>query len=95
MSKQPPPAPTASAVGPCPTLIQTSRTPRTWKFIQDHRTTRPPPFKEYTPYAVNHDRLQNGLRLFTTVFSFMQWIMIACTMNLVIIEVYFSLCLVS
>ena len=25
MSKQPPPAPTASAVGPCPTLIQTSR----------------------------------------------------------------------
>ena len=37
MSKQPPSAPTASAVGPCPTLIQTSRTPRTWKFIQDHR----------------------------------------------------------
>ena len=33
MFKQPPPAPTASAVGPCPTLIQTSRTPRTWKFI--------------------------------------------------------------
>ena len=23
MSKQPPPAPTASAVGPCPTVIQT------------------------------------------------------------------------
>ena len=29
MSKQPPPAPTASAVGPCPTLIQISRTPGT------------------------------------------------------------------
>ena len=43
MSKQPPPAPTARAVGPCPTLIQTSRTPRHWKFTQDHRTTRPPP----------------------------------------------------
>ena len=28
---------------PCPTLIQTSRTPRHWKFTQDHRTTRPPP----------------------------------------------------
>ena len=28
MSKQPPPAPTASAIGPCPTIIQTSRTPR-------------------------------------------------------------------
>ena len=43
MSKQPPPAPTASAVGPCPTLIQNSRTPRHWKFTQHHRTTRPPP----------------------------------------------------
>ena len=45
MSKQPPPAPTARAVGPCPTLIQTSRTPRHWTFTQDHRTTRPPPIK--------------------------------------------------
>ena len=40
MSKQPPPAPTASAVGPCPTLIQISRTPRHWKFTQP--TTTPP-----------------------------------------------------
>ena len=38
MSKQPPPAPTARAVGPCPTPIQTSRTH--WKFTQNHRTTR-------------------------------------------------------
>ena len=45
MSKQPPPAPTASAVGPCPTLIQISRTPRHWKFTQHHRTTRPPPVR--------------------------------------------------
>ena len=44
MSKQPPPAPTASAVGPCPTLTQTGRTPRHWKFTQHYRTTRPPPF---------------------------------------------------
>ena len=35
MSKQPPLAPTAGAVGPCPTIIQ--------KFTQHHRTTRPPP----------------------------------------------------
>ena len=28
MSKQPPPAPSARAIGPCPTIIQTSRTPR-------------------------------------------------------------------
>ena len=39
----PPPATTASLVGPCPTFIQISRTPRHWKFIQHHRTTRPPP----------------------------------------------------
>ena len=43
MSKQPPPAPTASAIGPCPTIIQISKTPRHWKFTQHHRTTRPPP----------------------------------------------------
>ena len=35
-----PPAPTASAVGPCPTLLQISRTPRHWKLTQHHRTTR-------------------------------------------------------
>ena len=40
MSKQPPPAPAASAVGPCPTKI--SKTPRHRKFIQHHRTIRPP-----------------------------------------------------
>ena len=39
MSKQPPPAPTASAVGPCPTLIWISRTHQHWKFTQHHRTT--------------------------------------------------------
>ena len=43
MSKQPPPAPTASAIGPCPTLIENCRTPRHWKFTQHHRTTRPTP----------------------------------------------------
>ena len=35
MSNQPPPAPTASATGPCPTIIQISRTPRHWKFDDD------------------------------------------------------------
>ena len=42
MSKQPPPAPTASTIGPCPTVIQVSRTPQHWKFTQHLRTTRPP-----------------------------------------------------
>ena len=46
MSKQPSPAPTVSAVSPCPTIIQVSRTPRHWKFTQHHRTTRPPPSPE-------------------------------------------------
>ena len=40
MSKQPPLAPTASTIGPCPTVIQVSRTPRHWKFTQHLRTTR-------------------------------------------------------
>ena len=42
MSKQPPPAPTTSAVCPCSTIIQISRTPQHWTFTQHHRTTRPP-----------------------------------------------------
>ena len=48
MSKQRPPSPTASAVGPCPTTIEMSRTPRHWKFTQHHRTTDPT-----TPYALS------------------------------------------
>ena len=43
MSKQPKLESTASVVGPCPTIIQISRTPRHWKFTQHHRSTRPPP----------------------------------------------------
>ena len=39
MSKQPPSAPTAKAVGPCPTLIQTSRSPGTGSLP---RTIAPP-----------------------------------------------------
>ena len=43
MYKQPQPAPTASTIGLCPTIIQISRTPQHWKFTQHLRTTRPPP----------------------------------------------------
>ena len=42
ISKQPPLAPTASTIGPCPTVIQVTRTPRHWKFTQHLRTTRLP-----------------------------------------------------
>ena len=42
MSKESPPAPTANTIGPCPTVIQISRTPRHWKFTQHLCTTRPP-----------------------------------------------------
>ena len=43
MSKQPPPAPTASAVGPCSTISQIRRTHRHWNFAQHHRPTHQPP----------------------------------------------------
>ena len=52
MSKQPPPAPIASAIGPCPTIIQISRTPRHWKFTQHLRTTRPPPIRLSVPFGI-------------------------------------------
>ena len=57
MSKQPLPAPTASAVGPCPILIQISRTPRHWKFTQHHRTTRPPALKLVTVLMLSETSL--------------------------------------
>ena len=63
MSKQPPPAPTTSAVGPCPTIIQISRTPWYWKFTQHHCTTRPPPkFHENILKGISYgaDRKVNG-----------------------------------
>ena len=41
MSK-PPPASTVSAVGPCPTVIQSSRRPRCSKLTKHRLTTRPP-----------------------------------------------------
>ena len=48
MSKQPPPAPTASTEGSCPTQIQIIRTPQHWKFAQ-HHPTRPLPPPPPTP----------------------------------------------
>ena len=50
MSKQPPPAPTASVVGPCPTVIQTVGRPGTGSFTQHQRTTRPLPIKNKEHY---------------------------------------------
>ena len=52
MSKQPPPAPTASAVGPCPTEIQIVGRPDTGslQFTSHHPT--PPPVKEMVGWLV-------------------------------------------
>ena len=82
MSKQPPPVPTASTIGPCPTIIQIvgrpgtgslpstiappdhppqiCRTPRHWKFIQDHRTTRPPPAQLALSYYYSYYQNPRG-----------------------------------
>ena len=51
MSKQPPPAPTASAVGPS-LLYPNCRTPRHWKFTQHHRTTHPLVYRSGTILAI-------------------------------------------
>ena len=61
MSKHPPPAPTASAIRPCPTIIQISRTPRHWKFTQHLRTTRPPPrsVSSLSPFVI--EKVMNGM----------------------------------
>ena len=57
MSKQPPSAPTAGAVGPCPTLIQTSRTPALEVYPgPSHHPTTPAFAKNYLGYhSTNSD----------------------------------------
>ena len=57
MSEQPPHAPTASAIGPCPTIIQIGRTPRHWKFTQHHRTRPPQAEADYN----EQENVGNGL----------------------------------
>ena len=57
MSKQPPPAPTASTIGPCPTITQISRTPQHWKFTHHLRTTRPPSQCVVKPLAFYRGRV--------------------------------------
>ena len=61
ISIPPPTAPTASTIGPCPTIIQISRTPRHWKFTQYLRTTRPPPlYMELPIVKLYHFRRNRG-----------------------------------
>ena len=57
VQKRKPPAPTASAIGPCPTLMQISRTPRQWKFTQHLPITQPP------QSTLRYQFLDNGTRL--------------------------------
>ena len=59
MSKQPPPAPTASVIGP--TIIDIVGRPGTRSLpMQDHRTTRPPPSGK------------NGTRKFTSSCQYVE-----------------------
>ena len=56
MSKQPPPAPTASAVGPCPTVIQIIGHPGTGSL---HSTIAPPEHPLLTSYILNFNFKSN------------------------------------
>ena len=60
MSKHPPPAPTASAIDPCPTIIQICRTPRHWKFTQHLRSTRPSPLSLRSKILPSHSLKELG-----------------------------------
>ena len=63
MSKQTSHAPTASTEGPCPTLIEISRTPRHWKFAQHHCTTRPPLTRNSSSLNIFKTRINNNVSL--------------------------------
>ena len=51
MSKQPPPAPTASSLGPCPTVIQIVERPGTGSLLS---TIAPPLDCPVTPAEMSH-----------------------------------------
>ena len=51
MSKQPPPAPTSSAIGPCPTIIQIVGRPGTGSLISTIAPPDPPPLLSMKYYT--------------------------------------------
>ena len=68
--KQLRPAPIASTVGPYPTIFQTSKKPRHWKFTEHHRATRPtqgrPGAESYTmpsPSPTDHPFKKNNSKM--------------------------------
>ena len=65
MSKQPPPVTTASAVGPCPTIIQISTMHRHRKLPSSIRITRSAPSPECKPLKLKNvkNRLVGGIQL--------------------------------
>ena len=56
-----PPAPTVIAEGPYPTMIQIRRTPRHWKSIQHHYTTRPPSQNNGIQTSIQRDDIASTL----------------------------------
>ena len=72
MSKQPPNAPTASAIVPCPTIIQINRTPRHCKLMQPFRATQPPlrrKIESTNRHHYRHHQRQPGEQRFPTQWS--------------------------
>ena len=58
ISKQPPPAPTASAIGPCPTIIKTVGRPGTGSLP---RTIAPPDHPERSTEVRGARHYENGI----------------------------------
>ena len=64
MSKQPPPAPTASAVGPCPTVIQTVGRPGTGSLPSTFAPPNHPPIseKEKESFRSNRRKIKRKMK---------------------------------
>ena len=63
MFKQPPPAPTVSAVGLCPTIVKISRAPRHWKF-----TIAPP---DHTQFSIGRQMITSHCNIPTLMDGWM------------------------
>ena len=89
MSKQPPPTPTASTIGPCPTVIQVSRTPRHCKFTQHLRTTRPPLlFLMENPVSkpVDPDQRLHYLSMTLILVSRLEWVKLSPLIKILVLQ---------
>ena len=77
--------------GPCPAIIQSSRSPRHWKFTQHHRTTRPPGPPTLEPCSGSVVRFSDSFVSSILRFPYNFLFVLFCLLSMYLSECWFSL----